>query len=153
MDVTGREVARLLGLGQEATARVLASGLAGPAHVRGGSHLYARDRVLALLTRPAVDETTPLPRACDQGVLVARVNPRVLAGDLLRGACGPWRLATGRAAVLAVLVATQARVPLVVTVSGYVVGGADVVGRSTDDAAPTPHHAGNRTRRRLVRRL
>ena len=107
MDITGREVARLLGLGRETANRVLAAGLAGPAHSRAGAHLYARDRVLALRDRSVVDEATPLPPGCEHGVLIARINPRGRPGDPMELAPGPWRLAAGRAAVLTVLVAQQ----------------------------------------------
>jgi hypothetical protein len=135
MDMTERAVGRFLGLGRAATARVLAAGLAGEPFAAGGARLYDRAAVEALARRRRVDERTPLPRACDRGVLVARVNPAGGRESVLARACGPYRLGVGRATVLAVLLGQQGRVPLVATVGGYVVAGADVVARSTDDAA------------------
>jgi hypothetical protein len=127
MLVTGRKAARMLDLGRETASRVLAAGLAGEPVETPAAHLYDADRVAALRARPVVDDTTPLPAACANGVLVARIDPRVPPGppELARG---PWRLSFGRWAALTVLINQHAMMPLVMTVGGFVLGGADVVG-------------------------
>jgi hypothetical protein len=137
MLMTGRQVARSLGLGRETANRVLASGLVGAPIRTGSAHLYYARRVDALRTRPVVDDSTPLPPACSHGVLVARIDPRQGAAE------GPWPLAPGRFAVLAVLVGEHGSLPLVTTVGGFVTGGADVTGyRAAHD---NPRHVLLRT--------
>lgn len=131
MEMTTRGVGRELGLGQAATARVVAAGLVGPPRVVAGAHLYDAARVESLARRPLVEEDTPLPPACRDGVLLVRTNP--LVDDPLPG---PRRLAKGRAAVLRILLAERGSLPMVVSVAGFVVTGADVVGVGTDDAQP-----------------
>jgi hypothetical protein len=131
MEMTTRAVGRELGLGQAATARVVAAGLVGPSRAVAGAHLYHADRVEALARRPLVEEDTPLPPSCRDGVIVVRTNPLV-DGPLST----PRRLATGRAAVLRVLLAERGYLPMVVTVAGFVVTGADVTGVRTDDSEP-----------------
>ncbi|MFC5179136.1 hypothetical protein [Nocardioides taihuensis] len=135
MDVSGREVGEILGLGQSQTTRLLASGLAGPGHRRGRSVLYDAAAVAALRDRPLVTEETPLPPACGDGVLLARVDPRGAEPGAWRElASGPWRLAFSRVLVLLVMRSTGP-VPLVATVAGFVLGGAEVIdGRHTPEA-------------------
>jgi hypothetical protein len=127
MDLSGREVSEVLGLGQSQTTRLLASGLAGPGHRRGRSVLYDAAAVAALRDRPLVTEQTPLPPACADGVLLARVDPRRAEPGAWRElAEGPWRLAFSRVLVLLVMRSSRP-VPLVATVAGFVLGGAEVV--------------------------
>lgn len=119
MDLSSRDVGRLLGLGRDATERVLRAGLAGEPAVRGRTHLYDRATVEALAARPVVDEQTDLPKACAAGLLVARIDPR-------KDMASAPRLAAGRAAVLSMMLATHGRVPVVTTVAGFVLRGADL---------------------------
>jgi hypothetical protein len=132
MDLSGREVGEILGLGRSQTTRLLASGLAGPGHRRGRATLYDAAAVAALRDRRVIGETTPLPAPCTHGVLVARVGPwREVSADVPTMARGPWSLTLSRKGVLN-LMREHGPVPLVVTVAGFVLGGGEVTGYAYD---------------------
>lgn len=132
MQISMREAACVLGLGQEATRRVLAAGLAGAPVPYGRALEYDAEAVGALRRRPVILPSTVLPEQCADGLLVARLDPRRSPTDIDRLLTGPWRLSVARSAVLSVLL-SRGPVPIVGTVAGYVLAAADVVGTQADD--------------------
>jgi hypothetical protein len=128
MLISAREAADLLaplGIGRESTRRVLAFGLAGPAHETRSARLYDRDRVAALLGWPPVD-LTGLDETVRAGVFVARLGNHV--GTLAEAARGPWRISPWLRTRISMTQERQGFVPLVATIGGFVVLGADITG-------------------------
>jgi hypothetical protein len=149
MKITGREAGRLLGdlgVDRESARRALLAGVAGPGERIGGLVLYESARVeelVALVGSAPEPDPRSLAPICRGGIFVARVGPR-------REESSPWR--TWRGADMTAPMSEQldavrrwwhmspytrilfeARVerngylPFLVTVSGFVVLGADVV--------------------------
>ena len=121
--MTTREAARILGTGREGAARVLASGLAGPALRCGRATLYPADTVRDLAARPAVDATA-LHHTFPDGLLVGRIDPR--RGD----PHGPWVVSPLRMVGLGWMAGRQGRTPLICTVQGFVLGAYEVTGHT-----------------------
>lgn len=121
--MSGRETAALLGLGRDTTARVLASGLAGEPVVTSTAKLFERSRVEELRVRPEVT-VAHVRRACPEGILVGRLDPRRTGPE------GPWRAAWVGQAMIRILAQSLGRFPLVVTVGSFVLSCHDIVGCS-----------------------
>jgi len=127
--VTARQAAELLGhagLSRSAARRLLATGVAGEPVPIAGARLYERAVIEALVRRRRIaPEPEELPELCRQGVMVARTAARP---DPLEAARGPLRMSLSTRFVLAHLIDAQGALPLVVTVSSFVLAGAEVVG-------------------------
>jgi hypothetical protein len=130
--ISGREAARMFGptgLSLSATQQLLATGIAGKPQVAGGANLYDGDRVEEVATRLPITPAD-LEDACPLGVVVVRL-PRGQSfsaltcwpetADLL---AGPWRVGNGDGFAMTGSVAFGVGLPLVLSVSGYVVAGA-----------------------------
>jgi hypothetical protein len=128
--ISARAASRVLagaGLAREQARLLLACGLAGPATPVGGMLGYDSEAVAALCRRPTADAGGWDPRS----ILVLRerrgVDPRTIwrAEDI---AARPLPL--GRSAVVWIHVRARSErpTPCLVTVSGFVAGGFDVVG-------------------------
>lgn len=134
--VSGREAAELLashGLSLAAAQRLLRTGIAGPPSITRSAHRYDRARVSLLAeSRPvAPGEVRTL---CPRGYLVVRLPTlRTYHVDddwparekVVRG---PWRVGQRTLFVVAARQHQRKALPLVLTASGFVVGGAEVIG-------------------------
>jgi hypothetical protein len=121
--VTTREAARILGIGREGAARVLASGLAGPPLRCGRATLYPAGAIRALAARPEVDAPA-LHLAFPDGLLVGRLDPR-------RGnPHGPWVVSPLRIVGLRWIAERNGPTPMICTVNGFVLGAYEVVGHA-----------------------
>lgn len=134
--ISGREAADLLapcGLSLMATQHLLATGIAGRPMVTRGAYLYDRAAVAGLASARDVDNHE-FTDDCPHGYLVVRLPRQAtydVAGDwdererVLRG---PWRIGRRTIIVIAARMYQRKHFPLVLTASGFVVGGAEVVG-------------------------
>lgn len=126
-----REAAALLapaGVDRETTRRLLLAGLAGETLRRGNGTLHRRDRVLELGDRPWV--VSPTGEGQARRTFVARLPtyPVLSSGERQDAARGPWRIsALGRVSLRADI-DRHGSVPLVATLGGFVVLGAEIVG-------------------------
>jgi len=136
MLISAREAADVLaplGLSRESTRRVLRAGLAGVGQATKASFLYEHERVVALCEWPLVDPGR-LDAAVHGGVFVARLGAGLDVGqhaspDHWRNASrGPWRVSPWLRARMSITLERQSFVPLVATMGGFVVLGADITG-------------------------
>lgn len=117
----------VVGIPSRQARLALAVGLAGDAVRTTAATLYDERRVAELVDRPSVDEAA-LPGTCPDGVLVDRrvVEPRRFDEDGLSAVeplvLGPWATAA-----VGMSVDRHGWFPLVATVYGFVVIGADIV--------------------------
>lgn len=110
--------------------RILATGLAGEPVVTAGATLYDVARVRALLGRPFIEAAPP---PCDRVLLEVRVRPGV-PGDEAKTLTGTSPILRAH---LRILVEQHVFVPMVVTCSGFVLAGAEVVDALAIDRAST----------------
>jgi hypothetical protein len=131
--VSQSSAARYLGVVAPTQAhRALTCGLAGPAKVEGSRRLYRLSQVEELGSRPAVgaDELDALGAL---GAMLLRVPvtvPSAAIADLDALLVGPWRSSLPVQLLIAAAVA-RSPFPLIATVSGFIVGGRDIVGIDT----------------------
>ena len=118
------------GVGSRGARRVLESGLAGEPVRTRAAVLYDVARVQALAERPTLGLWDLVDR-CPGGFFMARrpmdvrLSPAEQLGDLSHG----WgEVSRWRWVAMAHQVRRQGSIPLIVTVSGFVVLGADIVG-------------------------
>ena len=111
----------MLGLGRDTAQRVLASGLVGEPVVTSSAKLYELSRVDDLLRRPEVT-VAHVRRACPEGIMVGRLDPRRTRPE------GPWRASWVVQAMIRHLAESWGRVPLVVTVGSFVLSCHDTMG-------------------------
>lgn len=116
------------GLGGRQARRVLDCGLAGPPLPTSAALLYDRDRVIELAGRPELDGATA-DAATPGGLFVARRDVDVLApeGEQRATLRGGWGFSPLAALIVRVRVAQHGHVPLVATVGGFVVTGANIL--------------------------
>lgn len=141
--VSMREAAGILGptgIDRETTRRLLAAGLAGEGVRLKHSVLYRRDRVEALAARPEIPHggqpgwphpgptESLLPEICHAGTFVVRLPTRapVDPGSWMQTCAGPWQISAYGRVRLQVMVETRGLVPLLATLGGFVVMGADI---------------------------
>jgi len=140
MLISAREAAGILaeeaGLSREPARKALQAGLAGAPQRARGSLLYDEERVRALAARAS----TTAGRACRdhrptcrRGTFVARLSPD---GDISQG----WYVSPWVRVRMMHWLKTTGYVPMVATVSGFVVSGADISG-----VHPTSTPQGERT--------
>jgi len=124
------EILSELPVGRTLARRILAAGLAGEPVVTAGATPYDVERVRALLGRPFVEASPP---PSDRVLLEVRVRPGLPAEE--------WSTLTGTSPILRahlrILVEQHLLVPMVVTCSGFVLGGAEVVDALAVDRAST----------------
>lgn len=134
MLITGRQAAHLLaarGVSRASVGHLLATGIAGPAVPTSSAQLYDGDAVADLAERPLVDPGTAA-QVAPHGYLVARLpRNRVVRTDapwseLADVVAGPWRVDATVRLVLVARVSVGVRLPLVLTVAGFAVAGADI---------------------------
>lgn len=109
-----------LGIGRESTRKALHGGLAGPPVVTSWAHLWDRDRLRALPNRPRV-EVDDLAPELDRGIFVARMGNTAIAP------AGPWSTSLWLRILWELTIKEQGFVPLVVTLGGFVVDGANII--------------------------
>lgn len=135
MLISAREATYVLasiGLDREATRRVLRAGLAGPAQLVGGTHVFDGQRVSALAARQ------PVATAGAPTTFVARVSPRqgldVTASfeDQVAAVRRGWPMSRIGPIVLRHAIELDGPMPFVATVGGLVAMGADIVGVAFD---------------------
>ena len=141
MLISAREAAGVLqvhaGLSRERARRVLACGLAGNPERTSAQVLHDRARVQALATRPLVPEAE-IDEACPHGVLWARrmLDVTKRAAWQREAVARDWTFSgLTRVALQARIGRAGGRFPVVATVCGFVVHGADltdVVVRGTE---------------------
>lgn len=141
MLVTQREAARRLatvGVSRARARRLLHCGLAGEPVTCAGALLYDAELVEALVAREHVD-LEDLASACPDGVFVARRDVDVLEGtaSVRTAVSGGWPLSLARGLWLAMRAERGAPVPLVATVCGFVVHGAEIE-RVVEEVAARP---------------
>jgi len=135
MLISAREAAPLLrplGLSRERARLVLATGIAGAGVRTAGALLYDEDRVRTLAARPPL---TPgdITAACPHGVFVARLGPghrldlTLDAQARLEPASGPWAMALAVWATVRAAAFLGRSIPLLATVGGVVVQGAEIL--------------------------
>ena len=145
MLLSARAAARVLadvGVTRNQTARLLATGFAGPVTAAGGALLYDERRVRDLAARPQVDVLT-LDEVCPGGVLTVRRDvdlsaPRSAQLDLVRTG---WPFSLATMLVLRLRVQRHGSVALVAATAGFVSLGADLVavsGSVSRRLAPSP---------------
>jgi hypothetical protein len=161
--ITGRQAtARLSGAGlpPRQARQVLDAGFAGTPIRTSAALLYDLGAVDALTLRPRL-HPGELDELCPLGAFVARagrrsVDVRQSNRQRLGGFREGWALGPINAAWLAIHVERSARgLPFLITVAGYVAGGADIVGvragpgrtYDLDLVAPGPWYAGATGRR------
>lgn len=138
MLITVRGAALVLepaGLNFDRTRMLLATGVAGAGIRTTGGTLYDEDRVRALAGRTCL-EKDEIAAACPGGILVGRVargrSVDVTDGGAAAGARGsvrgPWRIPLLSRILLRHLAETGRPMPMVATVSGFILVGAEVVG-------------------------
>lgn len=135
MRISEREAAQRLGrargTSREASRRVLVAGLAGPGERIGTTTSYdaeAVDRLARRLTARVLD----LHGLAADGVLNLRASATrqevrdALASDPLELMTGPWRMGWYNRVGVAGILRSRGAVPVVLTVSNYVVAGAEI---------------------------
>lgn len=147
MQISAREAATILavlGLGREQARRVLGAGVAGPGTLAGGVRLYDAAAVHRLLERPILT-AVDLDPACREEMFVARVSPKVAAGGMAAIRSG-WRLSPYARLRIRLRIERDGFMPLVATVCGFVVLGANMVAARPDQAdRPTAHLSDGRS--------
>lgn len=118
---------RETGLTRERSRRLLATGIAGRPIVAARSHLYDASRIHDLVSRATVEHSEVLS-ACPDGVFVARRDLDATAepDQQLQALQEGWEFSLPTALWLMVLIDHQGTFPLVATVCGYVVIGAEI---------------------------
>jgi len=143
MLITGRRAAQLLaarGLSLSASQQLLATGIAGRPVDTTAAQLFEADAVADLAGRPTVDERAAATVA-PHGYLVARLpRDRVVAVDdawdeQAAVLAGPWRVDAMVQLELVVRRFVGVRFPLVLTVAGFAIAGAEINGRPPEPGA------------------
>lgn len=144
MLISEREAARLLdveaGLSRTPARRLLRTGVAGTPAAGPGRLMYERDRVAGLGGWPVLIESQ-LAVAAPNGLAVARLVDQpcdVTASWSERRAAfaGPWEMGLVFRLAVAAYIDCAGSFPLIVTVSGFVIGGADIVAPVGFDDGP-----------------
>ena len=129
MLISARAACELLawaGLARQQALLVLRTGLAGEPVLSSNALLYDDARVRALAARPAADPAR-LAMSCPRGLFVVRLGRR----PGTEGPRGPWDLSPWTRVLLVHQIGVAGYFPLVVTVAGFVVEGAAIVGLSS----------------------
>jgi hypothetical protein len=139
--ISGRQATTVLfqaGLTRRQARRVLDTGLAGSPHRTAGSHLYDADRVVGFAARPWLTETE-VDLLFPRELFIARRDIDVSAPEdvQLSAVRDNWDLSPWSRVLLRVRCAEHGFVPLVVTVGGFVVLGAEI----TDVFVAAPRRA------------
>ena len=118
----------LAGVGRRQARRVLACGLAGSPVVTRAALLHDAERVLELAGRPVLDDATA-DAATPGGLFVARRDVDVLAPEDQQHASlqGGWGFSFVAAVSVRIRVTEDGHLPLVATVAGFVVAGAEIL--------------------------
>lgn len=148
-----------LPLSRRQARRVLDAGLAGDPVRTRTAHLYDLAAVTALTRRPEVERDV-IVSLLPPGIWVARrlVDARLPAGEQRAALADGWRLGLGRLGFLLFECDHRGFVPLVATVGGFVVAGAEIRGvgpgeqpdRHRFELAPPGEWFEGFTERRLV---
>lgn len=163
VQISAREAASMLatlGLGRGQARRVLDAGLAGRPTRAAGASLYDADNVSALLERRLLT-AGDLDPACQEEMFLARVSPRAAHGERPPGWRGAdltappaeqraairsgWRLSPYARLRIRLRVERDGFMPLVATVCGFVVLGADLVAACPDDERLDAHLSDERS--------
>lgn len=130
MLISGREATTVLfeaGMTRRQARRALDAGLAGNPHRAAGAHLYDLDMVLELAARPWLTDEE-LDRLFPRELFIARRDLDVRSPEdvQLAGVREGWDLSPWSRVLLRVRCAQHGFVPLVATVAGFVVLGAEI---------------------------
>ena len=134
MLISAREAAKELagvGVPRRHARRLIACGAAGPATRTAGSLLLDDRRVAELAARPHLTEDD-LAATCPWGVFIARREVRAFGTgeEAWRELGRDWRFSPWTMVWLRSRIDRHGFVPLVATVSGFVLGGAEITGVS-----------------------
>jgi len=143
--ISEREAARRLavhGTSLSASQHLLATGIAGTPVRTAVATLYDDDRIDQLVARPHI-KADEFVQAFGVGVVIARL-PRSRAFDVdaswderAQVMAGPWHLTSMNWIALSVTVRQGRGYPMLLSVSGHVVGGARIVAINAASGRPT----------------
>lgn len=142
MLITGREATSLVGLAGtrgRLAYEALRCGLAGEPVETPAAHLYDHARVVALAGRPTLT-VVDLDERFPHGVFIARRSVHVDATFEEQAAvlAPRWRLGMVHPVMIRTRAQDHGAVPMLATVAGFVVAGADIIGAAaTSDGTTT----------------